>query len=222
MNIAGFNPNSMVDYEGNISAVVFTAGCNMRCWYCHNKHILNDCDLLDEKDVLFRIEKNKNFLDAVVITGGEATLQPDIIDFAKKAKDMGLLVKLDTNGKTPDILKRIIESGAVDYIAMDLKAPLEDYDLVTKTGEDADALRESIMLIMESGIPYEFRTTFFPQLGTDDIEKIAKEIAGARRYVIQKYNNVEGFNFIYHSAEDFHAAKEAAQKHVPNTLVKND
>ena len=127
MKIAGYQANSFVDFKDNIAAVVFVGGCNMRCWYCHNEGILDTEEFLDEDEILAKIKNNVGFLDGVVISGGEPTLQTDLIPFIKKLKSMKLLVKLDTNGKRPDVLKKIFEEGLLDYVAMDIKAPLDDY-----------------------------------------------------------------------------------------------
>ncbi|MDR3216149.1 MAG: anaerobic ribonucleoside-triphosphate reductase activating protein [Clostridiaceae bacterium] len=220
MNIAGFNPNSFVDYPGNIAAVVFTAGCDMRCWYCHNRHITSSsCPLLDETEVLDKIRANKALLDGVVITGGEPTLQADLAEFIKKIRSEGLLVKLDTNGKHPEVLKPLLDAELIDYVAMDIKTPLKDYDLVTPTVESEEVFRDSIRLIISSGVNHEFRTTFFPQLTADDIGEIGKEIEGARAYFLQRYNNVEGFDFKPHGDTYFKLAAEKASRHV-RTFVR--
>jgi pyruvate formate lyase activating enzyme len=123
MIISGFQKSTFLDYPGKISAVVFTYGCNLRCRYCHNPElVVAPCDrstLVDEKDVLNFLEKRKGFLDALVITGGEPTLQKDLIPFIQKVKDIGLLVKLDTNGTDSNIVKKILDLDIVDYWAMD-------------------------------------------------------------------------------------------------------
>ncbi|NLZ25743.1 MAG: anaerobic ribonucleoside-triphosphate reductase activating protein, partial [Clostridiales bacterium] len=151
MQIAGFQPNSFIDFKGRIAALVFTPYCNMRCWYCHNKSILDNPELLSEDEILKKIERDKFLLDGVVITGGEPTLQADLLDFIKKIKAMGLDVKVDTNGKRPDVIRELIELKLIDYIAMDVKAPLNKYFKVTPTTlESEEILRESINLIINS------------------------------------------------------------------------
>lgn len=186
----------------------------MRCWYCHNEHILDTKDFLDEEEVLSKIAANATFLDGVVITGGEPTLQSDLAEFIKKIKQLGLLVKLDTNGKRPDALEELLKTAPPDYIAMDVKAPLDDYYKATpQTAEKAEVFRKSIKLIMQSGIPHEFRTTVIPQLSVLDIEKIAKEIEGAQAYYLQQYNDKKGIK--PHPASFFSEAKDAASRYVP-------
>lgn len=216
MNIAGFQPNSLVDFKGNIAAVVFTGGCNMRCWYCHNEHILDTDKFLDENAILEKIKSNA-LLDGVVISGGEPTLQSDLDEFLSKIKAIGLLVKLDTNGKRPEVLKRLYQKKLLDYVAMDLKAPLNDYYKATpSTKESAEVLRESIKLIMESGVPYEFRTTVIPQLSISDIESIAKEVEGGLALYLQQYRDSK--NIHPHPKEFFFEAQKVAEKYLPTFL----
>ncbi len=178
----------MLDFPGNIAAMVFVSGCNMRCWYCHNAAILDTTELLDEEAILVRIKDNF-LLDGVVISGGEPTLQPDLFDFAKKIKDMGLEVKLDTNGLRPMVIKEGIERGLFDYVAMDIKAPFERSDMVTLARPwDISSLRESVSyLISQDKINYEFRMTVIPQFTTEDILDAAREIKGGKIFYLQPY-----------------------------------
>jgi len=214
MNIAGFQANSFVDFKNNIAAVVFVSGCNMRCWYCHNEHILDTKDLLDEEAILAQIKENAGFLDGVVVTGGEPTLQPDLIDFIKKIKAMGLLVKLDTNGKRPDVLEKVLVENVLDYIAMDIKAPLNDYYKATpSTKESTEVLLNSIELIRNSGVPYEFRTTVIPQLSLEDIRTIAQTVKGATALYLQQYNDSKGIH--PHEPDFFVEAQKIANEYVP-------
>lgn len=218
MKIAGYQANSFVDFKDNIAAVVFVGGCNMRCWYCHNEGILDTEEFLDEDEILAKIKNNVGFLDGVVISGGEPTLQTDLIPFIKKLKSMKLLVKLDTNGKRPDVLKKIFEEGLLDYVAMDIKAPLDDYYKATpSTKESAKVLQESIELIRASGVKYEFRTTVIPQLSLEDIEKIAQTLKGATALYLQQYNDSKGI--APHPPEFFKKAKIIAEKYLP-TFVR--
>ncbi len=187
MNIGGIVKNSFVDYPQKISCVIFTIGCNMNCWYCHNKHLLhNDCKKLDEQEIFNFLKEHKTFLDGVVISGGEPTLQSDLEDFIIKIKKLGYLVKLDTNGTNYKLLKKLIDNKYIDYVAMDIKAPLENYSLITST-KKLDDIKSSIELLKQNCIDYEFRTTFSPDLTVSDIAKIAKGILGAKSYSIQKY-----------------------------------
>ncbi len=191
MNIGGFQRFSLIDYPGKICAIVFTQGCNFRCPYCHNPELVNPKLFeapIPEKEVLSFLANRRGKLDAVEITGGEPTLQPDLIDFIREIKDIGYLVKLDTNGSKPEILSKAIEDGIVDYLAMDVKAPLERYHEITNSGVDPANIKESIELIKSSGLDYEFRTTVVKsQLGKRDILEIAWLIRGSKRYILQKF-----------------------------------
>jgi len=191
MKIGGFQKVSLIDYPGRISAVVFTQGCNFRCPFCHNPELVDPerfVDLIPEKEILSFLDKRKGRLDAVVITGGEPTMQPELIPFILLLKAMGYLIKLDTNGTHPDLLTEMLDKRLLDYVAMDIKAPLERYGAVTKTNTDHDRIRRSISLIMGSGTDYEFRTTAVKSLLTPvDLEEIGRLIPGAKRFVLQKF-----------------------------------
>ena len=191
MKIGGFQKVSLIDYPGRISAVVFTRGCNFRCPFCHNPELVDPklfMDLIPEKEILSFLEKRRGRLDAVVITGGEPTMQPELIPFILRLKAMGYLIKLDTNGTHPDLLVEMLDKKLLDYVAMDIKAPLELYGEVTRTNTDHDRIRRSISLIMGSGTDYEFRTTAVkPLLAPKDLEEIGRLIPGAKRFVLQKF-----------------------------------
>ncbi|HHV60505.1 MAG TPA: anaerobic ribonucleoside-triphosphate reductase activating protein [Clostridiaceae bacterium] len=189
MNIAGLEKNSFVDYPGKMAAVIFTPGCNMNCFYCHNQILLSkktNENILNKNEVMNFLKARKGFLDAVVISGGEPTLQPELLSFLEEVKGLGFLLKLDTNGTNPGILKEACQRNLVDYVAMDIKAPLEKYYEICRTKINTDLVQESIKIVMESGVDYEFRTTFAPPLTDEDIIAIAQMIEGANLYVIQK------------------------------------
>ena len=191
MLIAGLQKSSLLDYPEKIAAVVFTCGCNFRCDYCHNPDILMDFRsdaACDEQHVLDFLNSRKGKLDAVVVSGGEPTLQKDLPEFFKKIKSRGFLTKLDTNGTNPDVVKKLVHKGLVDYIAMDIKAPVEKYHLITNTCTDIEKIKESIDFIMNCGVDYEFRTTVVKSsLDEKDLENIGKTIKGAKRYYLQKF-----------------------------------
>ena len=183
MNIGGFLSLSLCDFPGKVAAVVFTNGCNFRCPWCHNGHLLrgagdSDYHELPEDDVLSRIGELRNRLQGVVVTGGEPTLQPDLRDFIAKIKALGLLVKLDTNGSRPEIVRDLVAEKLVDFIAMDVKAPWGKYALLTGLAESpADKVRETMALIVASGLPHQFRTTKVTPLLTDgDCTEIERQI----------------------------------------------
>lgn len=220
MNIVGFIPNSFVDYPKNISAVIFIGGCNFDCSYCHNKWTISAQGEFDLEEILQRIASNAFFLDAVTITGGEPTLQKtqELEDLIKKIKALGLKVKLDTNGTKPQKLAKLLP--LIDYVAMDVKAPLDKYHLVTPISHKSlENIKESIELIKNAALDYEFRTTFAPELDLTDIETIAKTISGSKQYFIQKYNPIEGREDSRPHSKDYtEKALKVAEQFVPTFL----
>ena len=193
MKIAGFQKTSFVDYPGIMAAVVFTPGCNMRCGYCHNKHILSfDAPKVEPLEVTTYLAKRKGMIKGVVVTGGEPTLQADLDGFISAIKEMGYLIKLDTNGTSPQTLKSLLEQGLLDYVAMDLKAPISQYSAVAGCPINVQAIKESVDIIKSSGICHEFRTTFCPELTKEDILQISYELAGQSDYYLQQYRQVDG------------------------------
>jgi pyruvate formate lyase activating enzyme len=165
INIGGLQKFSLSDYPGQIAAIIFLRGCNFRCHYCHNHHLWNiHTKTMPHKTVFGFLESRKKQLDGIVITGGEPTIYDDLSLFLKKIKQMGYNVKLNTNGTYPNRLAALIQQQLVDYIAMDIKAPLEKYDSVCMKKVDIVAIQKSIQLIHQSRLPHEFRTTYDPTL----------------------------------------------------------
>lgn len=191
MKINGLQKNSFVDYPGKISAVLFTPGCNMDCFYCHNRILLDGSkeNLINSEDVLTFLESRKGFLDGVVVSGGEPTLQKGLLPFLNLVKGLGYPIKLDTNGTNPEVVKSCLDKGLLDYIAMDFKAPFNKYKDICRTEVDLDNIMRSVDLIINSGINYEFRTTLAPGLDLEDIVEIANQIRGAKLYVLQRCRN---------------------------------
>lgn len=191
MRIGGLQKVSLIDYPGEISAVVFTQGCNFRCPFCHNPELADPRQFepaRDEAAILRFLEQRQGKLDGVTITGGEPTLQPDLAAFAGRLKELGFLVKIDTNGSRPEVLLDLVDKRLVDCIAMDVKAPLRKYDLLTGTRNSGRMIRESIRVVMASGLPYEFRTTVVPSLlAAPDFLEIGELLHGASRCVLQRY-----------------------------------
>ncbi len=189
MKIGGLIKFTLIDYPGRVAAVVFTQGCNFRCRYCHNPelvypHLLQDP--MPQEEVMSFLRRRQGTLEGVVVTGGEPTLQPDLLDFLSEVKSLGYCIKLDTNGSKPDMLAAAIEKKLVDYIAMDLKAPLEKYALITGVACDESVLRRSMKLIVESGLPYEFRTTYDKEVLTDDDIKALTKLTSGQPYRVQE------------------------------------
>jgi pyruvate formate lyase activating enzyme len=191
MKIGGLQRVSLIDYPGLISAVIFLQGCNFKCPYCHNPELVDPSlfrTCISENDVLHFLGTRIGKLDAVSITGGEPAIQDKLHTFIKQIKKMGFAVKLDTNGSRPHIIETLISEKLLDYIAMDIKAPLEKYKDIVKAHVNPDSIKESIGLILNAKVPCEFRTTIVEsQLEENDILQIGELIAGANRYILQKF-----------------------------------
>ena len=180
MKIGGFQKLSLIDYPGKISSVIFTQGCNFRCGYCHNPRlVLPELfeEPIDEKTILEYLLKRKDKVEGVVVTGGEPTIHKDLPEFVSRIKQHGFKVKLDTNGTNPKMLFKLLKQNLLDYIAMDLKAPLERYETICGVNTDIKNLSLSIKLIKFSGIEHRFRTTIIrKQLNANDLLKIKELI----------------------------------------------
>jgi pyruvate formate lyase activating enzyme len=191
MLIGGLQKLSLIEYPGKIAAIIFTQGCNFRCSYCHNPELVKPAlyaTPLSEEILLEFLQSRLGRLQGVSITGGEPTMQKDLISVMKRLKSMGYAVKLDTNGSNPDMLREIIVEKLADYIAMDVKAPFYSYQYVVRARIDTDAIEQSIRLIISSDIPYEFRTTYLePLLSLQQMEIIAEQIHGCRKWILQRY-----------------------------------
>ncbi|MCD4740297.1 anaerobic ribonucleoside-triphosphate reductase activating protein [archaeon] len=193
MRIGGLEKQSLLDYPGKISSIIFTIGCNFRCPYCHNPELIGNAEELSEKQVLAHLDSHKKFLDAVVITGGEPTLQPDLEQFIKKVKKLGYSVKLDTNGSHPAKLKSLVKQGLIDYVAMDVKAPIDFKKQNTSVGgamskDMFEKVKESIDFLEQTSLPHEFRTTVVPGIHTpEDIVNICSTLKNTERYAIQQF-----------------------------------
>lgn len=188
-DIRGLQKTTLVDYPGKVAATVFLGGCNMRCPYCHNPGLVfRTADVISEESVLKTLSENKKWIDAVCITGGEPTLQEDLPLFARKLKDLRLLVKLDTNGTNPEMIKQLLREKLLDYIAMDIKGAPEDYEKSCGVKVDIDKVKKSAEIIMKSGIDYEFRTTVVPGFFDESTaRKIGVWIGGAKKYYLQQF-----------------------------------
>ena len=189
MKIAGFQKLSLVDYPQKLASVVFTRGCSFRCHYCHNPKLVLPklyAPLLNERKILDFLIKRKKLINSVVISGGEPTQQVDLIDFIKKLKTKNFNIKLDTNGSNSTILKKLLDKKLLDYIAMDIKAPFKKYSLISPTKIIIERIKESIDIILNSNIKYEFRTTVCDLLSKEDLIDIAKSIRNAKKFILQK------------------------------------
>jgi len=196
MDIKGFVDVSFVDWDSKISAVIFLPNCNFRCPFCHNGNLVSNpekSETIPFEQIENQLKRHKNWIDGVCITGGEPTLHADLPELCSKIKKMGFQVKLDTNGTNPTLLKGLLKKGLIDYVAMDIKAPLTVQKYSKACGVDVKKLlgnvKESIGTLMESSIDYEFRTTVVPTIhDVEDIRQICSSLVGCRKYVLQKFD----------------------------------
>ena len=194
MIFGGFQKTDLINFPGYVASTVFTRGCNFRCPYCHNpEFVIQGSDqtyfgeTYTEEEVLSYLQRRRGMLDGLVVSGGEPTLHQDLMAFIRKVKALGLKVKLDTNGSLPDVLRQLLDEGLLDYIAIDIKAPLEKYSLVDFT--DTDAIRTSVALLESSGVEHEYRTTC-PKtiLRPEDFPQMAAIIGPSAKWYLQTFN----------------------------------
>lgn len=229
MNIGGLQKISLIDYPEAICAVIFSQGCNFRCPYCHNPELVNPLlyqTPLDENEVLQFLGNRRGKLDAITITGGEPTIQDNLIEFAGKIKKMGFAVKIDTNGSKPQILKALLERKMLDFIAMDIKAPLKKYKEVAGVTVDCESIIESMEIILKSGLKHEFRTTIVKsQLSENDILSIARMMPQSGNYVLQRFVPAKTLdqNFLCeesYSWEEMESIKKRLEKENTSVIVR--
>ena len=188
----GFQKMTMLDFPGYVACTVFTPGCNFRCPFCHNASLVTDINndtVYNDDEILSYLSKRKGLLDGICISGGEPLMHDGIFDFVRKAKELGYLVKIDTNGSFPDKLKKLIDSGNIDYVAMDIKNSPDKYAMTTGINDfDFAPVRESVNLLLDGKVGYEFRTTIVSEFHTpQDMVEIGKLIQGAERYFLQHF-----------------------------------
>lgn len=197
MKFGGVQKLTLIDYPDKTAMTLFTIGCNFRCQFCYNTSLVlprKNISVFSQKQILELIEKRKNFIDAVCITGGEPTLHKDLPSFIEKVKSLDLLVKLDTNGTNPQMLKDLVNARLIDYVAMDIKAPLEKYEQVVNCKVDLKKIKQTIKFLLSDKVDYEFRTTIMPKLFTlDDIITISEQLSGAKRYYLQKFQRKDKY-----------------------------
>ena len=203
MNIAGVQKVTLLDYPGKVACEIFTQGCNFECPFCQNSSLIpiTNTGEFSEEEIFEYLNLRKNILDGVVITGGEPTVQKDLKGFIKKIKDLGLLVKLDTNGGNPKVLQELIDEDLVDYVAMDIKNIFNKYNITAGKKINLDNIKKSIEILKASKIDYEFRTTIIKEMHSlDDIISICK-LVGDAKYYLQNFEDSE--NVIDHSLHGF-------------------
>ena len=237
MKFAGLLKQSLTDYPGKIAAVLFSRGCNLRCPFCHNAHLLVKpgraamAEEIETSKLIPFLEERRGFLDAVVFSGGEPTINPELPQVIRQVKETGYLVKLDTNGSNPQMLDQLLQQELLDYVAMDIKAPPEYQKYLQASGrltfEDFFNIRSSINLLKTATIAVEFRTTVVPVWHSpEDIIEIARYIKGARFYSLQQFNpgttlNPELFGIKPYSKAELEEIANRCQSWVQKVRVCN-
>jgi len=231
MKIGGLQPVTLLDYPQKVAAIIFTVGCNMRCPFCYNPSLVlsnleKDNKSFKEMEVLSFLKKRKKYLDGIVITGGEPTLQTDLPKFCQKLKKLGYSIKLDTNGMLPDVLENLIGDKLVDYIAMDIKGPLESYSKSSGMDTDVKNIQKSVKMIIKGSLPHEFRTTLVRGLHSKkDIVSMARIVLGADKYFLQNFKDHkklvgEGFRGRSFTNKLMKEFREIADKYVKECEIR--
>ena len=234
MEIKGFIDISFSDWDSKVSSVIFLPKCNFRCPFCYNKNLVLHSDAMPTiayERIKEYLEANREWIDGVVITGGEPTIHEDLPGLCSELKRIGFLVKLDTNGTNPAIIRKLIDNNTVDYVALDLKAPLTEQEYSKACGVSArgflDQIREAIQILLWGNVDYEFRTTIVPTLHrVIDVEKICQAVKGCRKYALQNYkSDVETIDARFDGLKPFSTAEmeaffQAARRIVPNTILR--
>jgi len=234
MDIKGFVDVSLVDWDGMVSSVIFLPHCNLRCPYCYNSTLVlhpEDLPTVPFREIEDYLKQHWDWIDGVVITGGEPTVHEDLPNLCSKIKGMDFLVKLDTNGTNPSMVRTLIEKGVVDYVALDLKAPLKEEKYSAASGVDAKIflgkIRETVKTLLDFKVDYEFRTTLVPTLHEKaDVEEICREVRGCRKYALQNYRgDVEPINPKFKALKPFTNGEmnnflETAKRIISNTILR--
>jgi pyruvate formate lyase activating enzyme len=195
MEIGGLQKTTLIDFPGRIAATIFLCGCNFRCPWCYSSELvlperIRKQPKITEKEFFKFLKSRKELLEGVVVCGGEPMVNKDLPDFVKKIKKLGFLVKLDTNGSNPQMLKNLIDKKLIDYVAMDIKGPKEEYSQFTGVKVDTRKIQKSIDILRKDEVDYEFRSTMVPSLHTkEDVIEMAKWISGAKRYYLQNFRS---------------------------------
>ena len=231
MRLGGLQKLTLLDFPEHVACTVFTLGCNFRCPYCHNSSLVipgkvREEGEMSEEEFFAFLKKRKGLLDGVAITGGEPLIQKDISEFIRKIRELGYLVKLDTNGAFPEKLKEILDEGLVDMVAMDIKTTPEDYGTVCGLADPPVAkLKESIGILRSCNIPFEFRTTVIDEIHDEAVmEKIGELIEGVDRYFLQQFEDsgelIEEGRFTPPSMEKMERLLEIVRQKVPNAQIR--
>ncbi|NMA44702.1 MAG: anaerobic ribonucleoside-triphosphate reductase activating protein [Candidatus Diapherotrites archaeon] len=192
MFIGGLQELTLTDFPDKVACIVFLVNCNFKCKFCYNKELTSTSffkkskrKLIPDNDFFLFLDSKKKMLDGVVITGGEPTLSPGLVEFVKKIKQKGFLVKLDTNGSNPVVLEKLLKKNLVDYVAMDLKSPEKKHKFITQSSVPFSKIKESIFILKNSGVLHEFRTTLYPRLSIEDLKEMSELIVGERWFLQQ-------------------------------------
>ncbi|WP_029321063.1 anaerobic ribonucleoside-triphosphate reductase activating protein [Butyrivibrio sp. AE3004] len=227
MKIHGLQKMTLLDFPSKVAATVFLGGCDFKCPFCHNYEIVTGklAPVMDDNELFSFLEKRKGLLDGVVVTGGEPCLNPGLHDLLQSIKNMGFLVKLDSNGFHPEVLQKLLSEKLLDYIAMDIKNSREKYALTCGLPSlDISVISKSIDIIMNSGVDYEFRTTVVHELHTDsDFDDIGSWILGAKAYYLQQFtprDTVPDKHLTAPATDDLIRYKDIVRKYVPNTDLR--
>ncbi len=226
MNVQGYQKLTLLDFPGKVACTVFTGGCNLRCPFCHNASLVKHPRELEnkEEELFSYLEKRRGILEGVCITGGEPLLQPDLGGFIRRVKEMGFAVKLDTNGSDPVALARVLAEGNVSYVAMDVKNAPEHYERAVGVKCDFRLFQESMQVIRQSKVPYEFRTTLVKGIHTEgDISALAELLSGEKRVFLQSFvdsGNLLGEGFEAFSSEEMARFLEIMRKKVPEVTLR--
>jgi pyruvate formate lyase activating enzyme len=229
MEIKGFQKITLVDYPGKVGCTIFLGGCDFRCGFCHNRDLVLNYNLMPsipEKDIIDYLQEKREWIEGVVVSGGEPLLHKDLGGFLSKIKEMGYNIKIDTNGTNPDFLQRLINMGLLDFIAMDVKNSLDRYDETTGVRDEPEKIRRSINIIKESGVEHEFRTTVVRGLHTGgEMKRIGLLIKGSR-FAIQNFRpskellNAKFFDVKPFDAEELESFKKILEKYAPAVEVR--
>ena len=229
MVIHGIQKLTLVDYPGHPAAILFTGDCNFRCPFCQNASLVLSSSsepLIADEEIFSFLTKRKGMLDGVVVTGGEPTLQKDLIPYLGRLKGLGYLVKLDTNGYRPDVLEKAMESGYVDYVAMDIKTSLDEYPVVAGIKNlDVSRIERSVELLKSGAVDYEFRTTVVEPLHhKENFEKIGELLKGCRRYYLQSFvdsGNILGKNCFPPSQEQLKNYLKTVSNYIESVSIRD-
>ena len=223
IQIGGLQRSTLIDYPGRVAATVFLTGCNFRCPFCYNPELvlpekIEKQPKISERHFFDFLKKRKGLLEGVCLTGGEPTINKDLPEFIRKIKKLGFLVKLDTNGSNPEMLKKLISKKLIDYVAMDIKAPKEKYNEAAGATVDIEKIQESIDALKKGEVDYEFRSTILPKIHTGkDVANIAKWIQGAKIYYLQQFRPDKTLDPKYKKCKPFNQKElELIQKECNN------